>query len=492
VKPGRILVAGGACLLVALAGVAWLSVVVLRLERDEAAARTRAAVESGTRLALWRMDAAMSPLLASEGMGRGIPEGLARCRFVVGPSGALDGCDGLRLNGAVLWEIVGGPELLASAGPPRTKAKPTKVDYDYQKRVENVVLVQQNDSVPRAPVEMRAYRVAGELLLLGRAGSLLRGVWLDEDATAAYLLEEIRDLFPRARLVSGEDATAARLASVPLALDPGEPAEVEAGGGVPVRLVLGVAWGGLVAAAGALAILLVGTLALSERRSTFVSAVTHELRTPLTTLRSYAEMLAEGMVPPGKETAYARTLHREAVRLGHLVENVLSFSRLERRPSEGERLRDVTLTALVERARERLTELAAQAGMTLVIGDLGDRVVRTDPDAIEQILYNLVDNAGKYAAAATDRRIEISAGHGGLVVRDHGQGIPAAERRDLFRPFSKSAQRAALSAPGVGLGLALSRRLAREAGGDLHVAPCVGPGAAFALTLQGQALPRKE
>ena len=70
---------------------------------------------------------------------------------------------------------------------------------------------------------------------------------------------------------------------------------------------------------------------LSERRGAFVSAVTHELRTPLTTLRMYTEMLADGMVPDEpRRRSYLQTLRAEADRLGHLVENVLAYSRLER------------------------------------------------------------------------------------------------------------------------------------------------------------------
>ena len=486
-KPRTILAAGGVCLAVALGAVGWLSAELLRLERAEAAARRQAAVESGTRLALWRMDAAMAPILASEGAG---PAALVRCRFVVSPTGSIDGCE-LPVDGAALWRAFGAPdsppgELVASFDerklPARTwrKGKPTKADYDYEKREDNVVnaSVTQQAQALRAPVDMRAYRVGGQIFLLGRAGTLLRGVWFDEDALVGFLLDEVRDLLPAARLSTAGDLP--KLASIPLALDAGEPAEVPASG-VPVRLVLGVAWGGLVAAAAALAILLIGTLALSERRSTFVSAVTHELRTPLTTLRSYAEMLAEGMVPAGRETAYAQNLHREAVRLGHLVENVLSYSRLERRP-DGDGVGEIAVPELVERARERLADLASHARMQLDVGELPDVTVHADPDAVEQILYNLVDNAGKYAADAVERRIELSAAYAPLrlVVRDFGKGVPAAERRQLFQPFSKSAQRAALSAPGVGLGLALSRRLARSFGGDLVAEPCAN-GAAFAI-----------
>jgi len=104
---------------------------------------------------------------------------------------------------------------------------------------------------------------------------------------------------------------------------------------------------------------------------------------------------------------------------------------------------------------------------------------------VESILFNLVDNAAKYASRAADRRIHLearaAAGRLEIRVRDHGPGIAEPER--LFRPFSRSAREAAGSSPGVGLGLALSRRLARAMGGDLRLDRTVADGACFDLRL---------
>jgi signal transduction histidine kinase len=122
-----------------------------------------------------------------------------------------------------------------------------------------------------------------------------------------------------------------------------------------------------------------------------------------------------------------------------------------------------------------------------IADDAADAVVRADASAVEQVLFNLVDNAGKYAASADDRRIRLDASRNGkyamVRISDHGPGIPPAEARKLFRPFSKSARDAANSAPGVGLGLALSRRLARQMRGDLKLESGNGSGASFVLTL---------
>jgi signal transduction histidine kinase len=241
----------------------------------------------------------------------------------------------------------------------------------------------------------------------------------------------------------------------------------------------------------AAAVTLRGVVALSERRGAFVSAVTHELRTPLTTFRMYAEMLAEGMVPSAQHRQdYLEPLRREADRLAHLVENVLQYARLERgRP--GGRREEVALATLLERTAPRLADRAEQAEMKLEV-DVADEVqslsLCTDPAAVEQILFNLVDNACKYASHGEDKRIhlEISAAsrHLQFRVRDHGPGISRQGQRKLFLPFSKSVHEAANSAPGVGLGLALSRRLAKDLGGSLTLATQDGgSGAVFVLEL---------
>ena len=97
-----------------------------------------------------------------------------------------------------------------------------------------------------------------------------------------------------------------------------------------------------------------------------------------------------------------------------------------------------------------------------------DRPLATDVGVVEQILFNLVDNAAKYAGRAADRRIALTTGCDGrfiaFTVRDYGPGFVSTKQASRSAPFSKIAQEAAETAPGVGLGLALCRRLAKELG----------------------------
>lgn len=359
----------------------------------------------------------------------------------------------------------------------------------------------QSVSLPQGPGNVREGILKpvwlGDRLLLTRrvvvkGEDYVQGCWLDAAAIEKWLLAEAADLLPNATLkpivggVTDDDVRV--LASLPLRLLPGAIAEAAVAPST-LNLSLGLSVGFVVLGALAVAFLLRTAMTLSERRAAFVSAVTHELRTPLTTFRLYAEMLAGGMVTEeSKRQEYLETLRDESDRLGHLVENVLAYAQLERGADD---LAGATLEPhdFLEHVVPRLQEHARRSGKELVV-ELPDeelpQSVHADPGAIERVLFNLVDNACKYAAGATDTRIHIAprttGGRLQIRVRDHGPGVPPKDARRIFKPFRKSARDAAHSAPGVGLGLALSRSLLRRMGGDLHLEPSE-TGACFVLEL---------
>jgi signal transduction histidine kinase len=196
-------------------------------------------------------------------------------------------------------------------------------------------------------------------------------------------------------------------------------------------------------------------------------------------------MLESGAVKPEKRGDYLRVLSREADRLSHLVENVLSFSQIERGSARSV-IREFSVHDLLEPTRERLEARLATAGLTLEMDTVCGVKVSVDSAAVEHILFNLIDNSAKYAAAGNPPKVGIqtliTSRYVEIRVSDHGPGIPVTERRRIFRAFHKSALEAAESRPGVGLGLALSRRLAKSLGGGLE---CVDSkqGACFVFRL---------
>ena len=262
-------------------------------------------------------------------------------------------------------------------------------------------------------------------------------------------------------------------------------------GSLSAGTILSLAWIGFLLSAGVAAVLLQQVMGLSERRANFVSAVTHELRTPLTTFRMYSEMLAGGMVPPDKQEQYVGTLQRQANRLSHLVENVLQFAKLENSPDQSS-VQAVQVGAMLDRFVDRLESRVGEEGFEFALrvpDEVGQLEVRTQPVMVEQVLFNLVDNACKYGKPSTTGKVELrlrcDAGWLRMEVSDGGPGVDVDERRRVFKPFHKTDLEAANSEPGVGLGLALCKRMAVSLGGKLTYRENEAGGATFELSLPG-------
>jgi two-component system phosphate regulon sensor histidine kinase PhoR len=236
-------------------------------------------------------------------------------------------------------------------------------------------------------------------------------------------------------------------------------------------------------------------LGLVRQQQAFVAAVSHELKTPLTSIRMYAEMLREGWVTDEKRARYYRSIQDESERLSRLVTNVLQLARMSHDELRVQP-RPLALCELIDLARAGLTSLTARAGFELVIDCAEDALVSADPDALTQVLINLVDNAVKFSAKARVTRIEIGcwvgaephaprrwyqgqrqgAGQGGdaasgqwgwIRIRDHGPGIPKAQRRRVFELFQRLEQESTRDTQGTGIGLALVQRLMRAMDGDV-------------------------
>ncbi|MDA1251788.1 MAG: HAMP domain-containing sensor histidine kinase [Planctomycetota bacterium] len=408
-------------------------------------------------------------------------------------------------------QLDSGPQEVQSLalGP---KQQQERSNLEFQRRMNNTIQNGSNfvsqvalangfsNSANASPIRrdgagpMTAFWLDDELLL---ARHVSRGNWeaveggiLKYEAIRKALLTEVRGMFPDAKLVSASSGLTGNplaLASLPLQLIPGPMPVDESRGWTPMSTSLAIAWCCLALSALAIGVLLLGVVQLSERRAAFVSAVTHELRSPLTTFRLYSDLLADrANLTDEKHDTYATTLQSESERLSHLVENVLSWSRLDK--TSGPELTEVvSWDDQLSRSLPALERRAAQAGMTLTVaengkwnGDAGAPLrFHANTTAVDQILFNLVDNSCKYASQSETARVEISAEVSGsavaIRVRDLGPGLSTDALATLFQPFSKSASAAAKTAPGVGLGLSLCRRLARSMSGELtHIANASG------------------
>ena len=226
---------------------------------------------------------------------------------------------------------------------------------------------------------------------------------------------------------------------------------------------------------------------LARQKDDFISAVSHELRTPLTAIRMYAEMLEKNWVKTeDKRQQYYSNLRQESERLSRLIENVLNFSRIQRKKKQYH-FEPGDLNACVQQVVDMMTPFAVQSGFTLCadFAELPDRSF--DKDAITQILVNLVDNAIKYAKDAQDKtlcvRTRVKDQQVILEVEDHGPGIPHAQQRHIFDPFYRTESESTRQTQGSGLGLTLVKRFSEAHNGTIEILKAQPTGAIFRVTL---------
>ena len=223
---------------------------------------------------------------------------------------------------------------------------------------------------------------------------------------------------------------------------------------------------------------------LQRLRSEFVSSVSHELRTPLTQIRMFTETLILERVRSTDERRRAlEIVDKEARRLTHLVENLLQFSRSERKTTEIV-LEDRELGTFVREIADGFRPLLAgtRAGLDL---DIEDGVhAPIDAEALRQVLLNLLDNAVKYGPPRQRVRLTVTRADGSacIAVEDEGPGVPGRDRERIFERFHRLA-RDRTRVAGTGIGLSVVRDIVERHRGRCRVEDSATGGARFVVEL---------
>jgi two-component system phosphate regulon sensor histidine kinase PhoR len=225
---------------------------------------------------------------------------------------------------------------------------------------------------------------------------------------------------------------------------------------------------------------------LDQVRRDFVANVSHELKTPLAAIRGLAETLRDGALDdPATATRFLGRLLEQCRRLEATLEDLLTLSRLESPAAPKQRV-PVDTVELVRVAAETLAPLAAERGVELVVGT-GEEpaIVAGDPDALERLLLNLLDNAVKYNRAGGQVRVavEVEPRSVVLTVADSGIGIAPEHLGRIFERFYRVDRGRARAEGGTGLGLAIVKHVAQLHGGQVEVESQPGAGTTFTVTL---------
>jgi signal transduction histidine kinase len=228
-----------------------------------------------------------------------------------------------------------------------------------------------------------------------------------------------------------------------------------------------------------------GEMRLAQQKATFVTNVSHELKTPLTSISLFIDLLRrKGPLPPSRKEQYLSLMASETERLTRLINNVLDFSRerAARRYVMGTVDVSEVSGQIVESQRVRLESRGFSVSWEAAPEDA---VVRADPEALKQLLLNLLSNAEKYSASRKEILVAVSRETESVLitVHDRGIGIPEKDREKVFREFYRVDDSLASGVQGTGLGLTIARRIARDHGGDITCAPRDGGGTDFVVRL---------
>ena len=222
-----------------------------------------------------------------------------------------------------------------------------------------------------------------------------------------------------------------------------------------------------------------------KKRRTFVANVSHDLRTPMTAIGGYAQNMLEERIPPEKQKHYLQIILNETERLSRMVDSLLDSARLSggaqafhMQPMDLCELARVTLLSfetILEELDARVTFDARPERLTVL----------ADKDAVQRVIFNLVDNAAKFTPHGGEIRIRIREQDKKAVfsIRNTGDGIPPEELPHLFDQFYKSDRSRGLDKRGMGLGLFIAKSIINAHGEEIWVTSQAGGWTEFVFTL---------
>src|SRR5262245_20626542 len=228
---------------------------------------------------------------------------------------------------------------------------------------------------------------------------------------------------------------------------------------------------------------------IDKLKSGFISNVSHELRTPLTAIGSLVDNMLDGLTGTlnAKQVHYVSGIKDSTERLARLIRDLLDLSVIESGKIELKMVR-FSLPSLIREVAEILAPVAQEKSIALILPSTnGDHIAWADRDKITQVLTNLISNAVKFTPPAGKVELALETTGAGrwlqVAVRDTGPGIAQEEARLIFDEFYQISQPGQEKTKGVGLGLAICKKLIDMHGGQIHVESVVGQGSTFYFTV---------
>jgi two-component system sensor histidine kinase ResE len=225
---------------------------------------------------------------------------------------------------------------------------------------------------------------------------------------------------------------------------------------------------------------------LDKLRKDFIANVSHELRTPISMLQGYSEAIVDDIASTDDEKKeIAQVIHDESLRMGRLVNDLLDLARMEA-GHISLNLEEISVTNFIDKINRKFQGLAKEKMISLKANiDLDETIYVLDPDKIEQVLTNLIDNAIRHTSENGTVSIVVANNENGisLKVQDSGSGIPEEDLPFVFERFYKADKARTRGRAGTGLGLAIAKNIVEAHQGKIQVHSKIGEGTTFSIFL---------
>ncbi|MBR7173563.1 MAG: HAMP domain-containing protein, partial [Clostridia bacterium] len=224
---------------------------------------------------------------------------------------------------------------------------------------------------------------------------------------------------------------------------------------------------------------------MDQSRNQFVSNASHELKTPLATMKIMLEtIIYQPEMPEELRAEFMQDMNHEIDRLTGIITDLLTLTKMDNR-QDALKTEDVDMTALTEEILRLLRPVAERRRQTLESRVTPGIIMTGDRTKLNQILYNLIDNAMKYTQDGGTVRVTLDEAGENLIwrVKDNGIGIPKADQEHIFDRFYRVDKARSRETGGTGLGLSIVRQLVKMHGGNISVASEPGQGSCFTVTL---------
>lgn len=229
-----------------------------------------------------------------------------------------------------------------------------------------------------------------------------------------------------------------------------------------------------------------GEIAKSEdTQKKFVANVSHDFRSPLTSIRGYLEAMLDGTIPPEMHEKYLQIVLNETERLTKLTSSLLSLNNLNNKGAVLE-LSIFDINQIIRKTVQTFEGTCQRKQLAITLLLTGDTLyVKADEGMIQQVLYNLIDNAIKFSPQNSEIKIETTEKHNKIMVsvKDSGIGIPNESQRLIFDRFYKTDLSRGKDKKGTGLGLSITKEILHAHGEHINVISTEGVGSEFIFTL---------